>query len=287
MERICLFGSAGFIGSALKYYLLKLGYQVDCPSRELNLEVKKDVAAFFSSRPSFNLVINASGSGSVQGSIVNPQNDWNKNVLIVQNIGEALLSFSTKTTLLNFSSAAVYGNPSSLPIPEDSDCSPLSPYGKHKLEAEIWLNKQRSEHGLNSISLRPFSVYGPGQDKLLIADLFKRIVVNKERHVVLFGNGKESRDFIFIHDLCLAVDLIIKNHHSLKGPINIASGQEVRIETVAKVFSILFNVDITFNGETRVGDPNNWHADISLIATLGFAPNWTIESGIKEILRHY
>ena len=106
------------------------------------------------------------------------------------------------------SSAAVYGSPSSLPITEQSDIKPISPYGWHKYLSEILCKKYFSLYKMQTISLRVFAVYGERLTKQLFWDIYEKI--QKSNDITLFGTGNESRDFINIKDLVLAIELVVE-----------------------------------------------------------------------------
>jgi UDP-glucose 4-epimerase len=111
--------------------------------------------------------------------------------------------------------------------------------------------------------------------------MYQKAIANPE--IELWGDGTESRDFIFINDLVYAIDLILEKDSSTFNIYNLASGEEVTIETLAKLFfkELGGNIKYKFNGQTRAGDPRNWKASIEKLATLGFVPGHSLEDGLK------
>lgn len=290
--KILIIGSSGFIGSNCTNYFSKKGHDVyltDIFQYKINNyfilnEVEPDFEAIFKDI-TFDVCINCSGSANVSFSFDNPKKDFELNVLNVYKILLAIKQFNPNCKLINFSSAAVYGNPEYLPIDEKSIQNPLSPYGYHKLQSEILLEEYSRFFGLKTCSLRVFSAYGPGLKKQLFWDLYQKIRLNKL--VEIFGTGEESRDFIYIDDLILAIELIIQKAKFNGESINIASGIEISIKNVVEDFISNYDsaVKYQFNGNTKIGDPLNWKADISILKSMGFLPKTTINIGISNYIK--
>lgn len=210
-------------------------------------------------------VINCAGSPGVSFSINNPVKDFDLNVRLVEQIGVLLKNFSQNTLLVNLSSAAVYGQPKKLPISENSLLNPISPYGFHKKISEDLLIQFNYLWNINYLNLRLFSVYGPFLRKQLFWDVYQKAL--KKTPITLFGNGNETRDFIFIKDVCNAIVKLIRNKDSFNKTFNIASGQETTINEAVLLFLKNFKTsNFSFNGLIKEGDPLFWKADISLVS---------------------
>jgi UDP-glucose 4-epimerase len=292
--RLLIIGSKGFIGSHCTKYFSKLkNYsvaQADIHPRgdsgnytELEKE-NTDFDILFKNN-SFDVCINASGSPGVGFSIENTSRDFILNTVNVFKILTAIKNFNPACRFINLSSAAVYGNPISLPVRESDLASPLSPYGFHKLQSEPTLREFYEWNHVGTLSLRIFSAYRPGIKKQIFWDIYQKI---KNSHVVeFFGTGTESRDFIYIDDLVTAIDILIQKA-SFKGQvINVARGTETTISHVASCFINKYDPHKTFRftGKKREGDPGNWKADISSLISLGFSPRTTIEAGVDSYIK--
>ena len=295
--RILVIGSEGFIGKNISNFFIKNGDEVVGidfkASKALTVKYKFIRILSFNYNledllESFipDVLIFAGGSANIQLSIEQPNLDFEANVVSVSKLLESVRKINLKCKFIHFSSAAVYGNPKSLPINEDDNVNPLSPYGWHKYQAELLCKEYYNVYKLPTCNLRPFSVYGPGQYKLLFWDLFQKM--KEDSSVVnLYGTGNETRDFIFIDDLLNAIQLIIKNG-DFKGTIyNIASGSETSIHIAANIFKKSLGIDkeIKFIGTERIGDPLYWNANIAKISALGFNVNTNLESGLKLYLK--
>ena len=290
--KLLIIGANGFIGGNAVVFFADKGYEVDgCDVvvddslRERNImllsDSQPDFGRFFTDN-SYDICLNASGLAHVGFSFDNPEKDFELNVLNVNKILVAIRKFNPKCKFINFSSAAVYGNPVKLPIAEDADTKPLSPYGFHKLQSEYLLKEYSKFFGLHTCSLRVFSAFGPRLKKQLFWDMYQKSLQSSQ--IELFGTGEESRDFIFIEDLLEAVELVIK-HGNFEGEvINVASGTEITIKEAAEIFYGLLNpgISFSFTGKIKMGDPNNWKADITLLQKMGFVAKWDLKNGLRR-----
>ena len=231
-----------------------------------------------------DICINCSGAASVPLSLQFPLKDFSLNTLNVFKILEAIRTHQPKCKFLNLSSAAIYGNPASLPISEDFESKPLSPYGLHKLQAEQICGEFYTYYNIATCSVRIFSAYGNGLKKQLFWDMYKKFSTGET--VELFGTGNESRDFIHVDDIVKALQLVIGNAAFSGEKINLANGEEYSIKTVADLFkkNLQSNIEIKFNNQVKTGDPLNWRADISVLQAMGYLPSVSLEDGIESYI---
>ena len=287
--KLLIIGSNGFIGSnAVKYFTLKGIEVIECDvvlrSHQNYYTIHNPTVDFDNifKEHTFDVCINASGLANVQLSFQQPLLDYELNVSNVFNILTALQKHNPTCKFINFSSAAVYGNPQNLPINESAFLSPLSPYGKHKKYSEEICKEFNQFFNIPTCSLRVFSAYGPGLAKQLFWDLYQKQKVSDV--INLFGTGKESRDFIYIIDLLDAVNCVINKARFEGEAINFGNGEEEYIESVAKYFLSHFgqNKKLLFTGEQKIGDPHNWKADIRLLKSMGYTKSTNIKEGINK-----
>lgn len=287
---VVIIGFNGFIGSHLTSYFNSIGANILCVGRQIHDSLIPSKLSFeqflaLESKIDFDIWINAAGNSNVQLSILHPEADYIANVDLVKSLLNLKRKIAPTGVFVHFSSAAVYGNPEILPICEMSDLSPITPYGKHKLLSEELCENVSLEFGLKTLVFRPFSIYGIGQRKLLLWDIFYKFKQG-ENPIVLFGNGKESRDYLNIKDLTKLVEFGINQsilNNQLFDIYNVASGIESTVDSITKIVkSILPEIEFNFSGETRNGDPRNWKADISKAKHLGFNPRIALVEGIIE-----
>ncbi len=291
--RIIIIGSKGFIGSHLvTFFKQKIGNDVTgCDIKENTNDVNyfqvdkmnPDYSKIFKNHQ-YEVCIYAGGNGSVPYSIEHPEKDYHLNTVLVDRLLDTIKLFQTNCKFVHISSAAVYGSPETLPITEESEVKPMSPYGWNKFLSEIICRKYYSLYKIPTISLRVFSVYGVGIRKQLFWDIHQKL--EKSNEITLYGTGNESRDFIYISDLISAFDILIQKSKFQGEVYNVSSGIENTIKEAAEIFAMKkgSNNKIVFGGETKAGDPNNWRADISKINKMGFTAQVNLESGLQKYI---
>lgn len=290
--KILVIGSKGFLGKAVVQELQQQAFTVfeadivNDYNNSTYFQVDVTNADFRSilRDHQFGWIVNCAGAASVPDSFTNPHRDFSLNVNLVSLMLNAIREENPDCKFLQFSSAAVYGNPIKLPIQETDATAPLSPYGFHKLQAEKLCEMYYQQFGIHSKVIRIFSAFGPGLEKQLLWDIFKK--TRNEQSVALFGTGNESRDFIYSVDVAKAVAAILKQNDQGFTIYNLASGVQTTVQQAAQ--NLLSALDclkvLTFNGKNRTGDPLNWQADISKItAETGFKPTYNFETAILEL----
>jgi UDP-glucose 4-epimerase len=289
--KILVIGSKGFIGShVVNHFSIDNEVWgadvVDLSAKNyFKLEKRNTNYETLFEKHQFDACINASGNGSVPISLNLPVFDFELNVTNTIKLLDALRVHNPSCKYINMSSAAVYGNPSLLPIKEDVQLKPLSPYGWHKLYSEQISKEYYYLYNLKTINLRLFSVYGEHLKKQLFWDIYQKCL--RTNDVELFGTGNETRDFIYIEDLMIAIDCILKKGLFNGEAVNVASGIETAIKEAASIFCNAVNPDIIirFNSIVKPGDPLNWKADVSLLKSFGFENGVNIETGLTNTVK--
>lgn len=288
--KVLIIGSSGFIGSHLFQYLGQRGFEVKgCDIRKVKFSEdsfillssgNEDFSGIFED-DTYDLCINASGSASVPFSISNPADDFRLNVTNVYLLLHKILRYQPSCRFINFSSAAVYGNPDSLPVSEAIPPSPLSPYGFHKMLSEHICNEFYKLYKIETLSLRVFSAFGPRLHKQLFWDLAGK--ADNSGIVELYGTGDESRDFIYIDDLVNAVEKVIYGSRFNGEVINVSSGEETSVRYAAETFLSCYRPDavLRFSGIAKPGDPVHWKADVTKLTSMGFRTSIKFTEGIR------
>lgn len=293
-QKVLVTGVGGFIGRYVSRYFAEQGWAVtgidsippeNAPGLylsayyQLHLPNKSFHTLLHETRP--DLIINCAGRSSVPWSFPNPSNDFMSNAVLPHQLLEACRMNSPESKFINISSAAVYGNPQSLPIREDSNPAPISPYGFHKLQSEQICREYSQIYNVPTVSVRIFSAYGPGLRRQVLWDICQKAL--SSRSIVLQGTGAESRDFIHAYDISRAF-MILFNSAPMQGEVyNLASGQEITISELSSILlaALKYKGDIVFDGQVPTGVPLNWEADISRIAALGFEPSIPLRQGAE------
>jgi UDP-glucose 4-epimerase len=288
--KVLVIGSKGFIGAHVADYFSSLpdtevfecDVMVDYEKVNYFLidATNSDYQNVFQNNP-FDVCINCSGAASVPDSIKNPFRDFTLNTYNVVKMLDAIRTNQPGCKFINLSSAAVYGNPSELPVHEKLPLNPISPYGIHKMQAEQVCQTYSSFYNIPTCSLRIFSAYGNGLKKQLFWDLYRK--AKNSDAIEMFGTGKETRDFIHVDDVVRAIQCCLNNANFVGESINVANGTEITIEDAVNSFLSFFPDERTanFNKITKKGDPLNWRADISILKGMGYSPFVDIQQGLE------
>jgi len=140
-------------------------------------------------------------------------------------------------------------------------------------------------HGVRTAALRIFSAYGGGLHRQVVWDLTRKIIQARGAPIRILGTGQESRDFIHGRDVASAVETVYAKSALHGEVINLATGQEIFIRDLAATIQAVSGVDseLRFDGRTPEGYSLRWHADVSLLAELGFEPTVGLERGVAEV----
>ena len=269
-KNILITGGEGFIGGHLARFLAKNNnvkiFDIKTGKDIRNLDLlEKELKGI-------DYVFHFAGLISVEESIRKPLEYIENNLIGSYNVLKASLNAHVKKVIFA-SSAAVYGDNPENPKNENTYPIPKSPYSILKLTVEKLMKMFRTD-GLDTISLRFFNVYGPGQKlnssySSVIPIFISRALKND--NLVVLGDGKQTRDFIYIEDIINACILA-----SVKGSgeFNIGSGKQTSINDIAKIIIELTNSKSKIlNKKQREGDIVHSLADISKAKeVLGFQP---------------
>jgi UDP-glucose 4-epimerase len=239
-----------------------------------DLSDPKRIASIFE-RDGPEALVHLAAPASVPESVRNPREDFRAHVMPTLNVFEAVRIARGPIRVVLISSAAVYGNPDSLPVSESAPLAPISPYGFHKVHQELLLDEYAAIHGVRGCKARLFSTYGENQRRLAVWDIARRAIGGE---TTVMGSGDETRDYLYAGGAGRAI-VIIAERGELRGEaINVSSGEEVSIRGLAaEIFRLAaVNGEPRFTGETLPGSPSRWRADISRLLALGFEPpSWS------------
>ncbi len=307
MNKVLVTGGAGFIGSHLVEALLEKGCQVavidDLSSGHLaNLDHIKDQITFIKGDIRDTDLIDKAASGcdtvfhlaaivSVPKTVRNPLESAGVNDVGTLLVFEAARKMGVRRVIIS-SSCAVYGDDPQLPKKELMMPKPLSPYAVHKLAGEHYASIYHKLHGLETVALRYFNVYGPRQDPSspysgVISIFMSKAIANSPP--TIYGDGAQYRDFIFVADV---VQANLQAAVSTKAPgqvFNIGSGGFVRINQLWDKICAISGSDIEPRYEaTRPGDIVESVADIDTAGdVLEFGPAYSFDQGLKATYEWY
>lgn len=311
-NKICLVtGAAGFIGSHLCRRLLNEKCRVigvDSFTDYYDRDIKKKNVEDLVQNPSFKLLhedvtnIEKSGLESEgiqwifhQAAQAGVRASWGRefehythhNILGTQR----LLEWARKVKPERFiyaSSSSIYGNTGKLPMHEDDLPRPLSPYGVTKLAAEHLCSLYHQNFGIPAVSLRYFTVYGPGQRPDMAFHRFiKALITGTE--LTIYGTGEQTRDFTYISDIVDA-NLSAAETRDIEGRVyNLGGGSRISVNAVLEILGRLSGQKIKVRHEpVQAGDPPHTYADTERARReLDFSPKLSVEQGLELMMRSF
>lgn len=251
-KNVLVTGGAGFIGSYLVEEYLKqgagkvivfddfsTGFRANLGARETRVKIvegsilNEKLLEHTIERENAQIVDHEAAELEVYTGILNAQKDAQVNILGTLNVLNAAMKNNVEKVLFA-SSGAVYGEPEYLPIDEDHPLTPHWPYGVSKLSAERYCIQYSRLYSLNTTAFRYSIVYGPREWFGRVLTMFiKRIFLEKKPPIV-FGDGNQLRDFVFIDDLVKAHVLAIQNFRTAGETFNLSSGKGISIRELAE-----------------------------------------------------
>jgi UDP-glucose 4-epimerase len=289
---IVVTGGAGFIGGHLVDSLrgsntvrvLDITPGADLPTGVTGIEADvRDEAAVDRVVADADLVFHEAALVSVEASVADPTRSHVINATGTLNVLEAARRHDARVVLA--SSAAVYGHPEYTPVDEGHPMEPTSPYGLDKLAADHYARLYHDRYGLETVALRYFNVYGPGQTG---GDYAGVITVFLEQAlaggpITVHGDGGQTRDFVFVEDIVRANRLAAETDH-VGTAYNIGTGDSITIRELAELIRELTDSDPDIvHTDPRAGDIQQSKADIARAgADLGYEPAVSLREGLER-----
>jgi len=180
------------------------------------------------------------------------------------------------------SSSSIYGQAEALPTPEDTLPRPFSPYGVTKLAAEHLCDAYHGNYGLEVVSLRYFSVYGPRQRPDMAFNIFCNAAL-EHRPLTLFGDGSQTRDFTFVADVVAATRAAAEIPGIAGGVYNVGGGSRVSVNEAIELLGDYAGRPLEVERQDVVrGDVRDTGADTTRArADLGFEPRTAFADGLR------
>ncbi len=291
-------GGAGFIGKHLVRDLFQKGFEVavidriprprDFPSSNRLVYHRADLngtSSRWRAKPG-TIIVHLAANTSVQESVQRP-------LLTVRANIEAtcrMLDLARKVDSERFlfaSTAAIYGDRRSSCRETDTP-APASPYASSKLASEYYCKVYTRLYGIPTVVLRYFNVYGPGQSKLY-AGVITRFVNEAllRKPPIIFGNGRQTRDFVFIDDVIRATVSSLTRAVPGGTILNIGTGRATSIVSLARHVLKAFNLRNLrlIHAPPRVGEIRHSQANISAArAKIGFRPRYQLAKGLPPTI---
>ncbi len=303
MSKVVITGGAGFIGSHITDMCLRRGDQVVtldnfATGHHKNIEAflendsyqlvdadicnKQQIDAYFKDA---DYVLHLAARISVPESMDKPTAYFATNTIGTLTVLQCAQQHAVKS-MIHSSSAAIYGDNPTLPKVETMLPEPLSPYAISKLDGEYLLSMQSKIH---TVSLRYFNVFGPRQDPLSAYAAAVPIFIHhavRNQDIVIFGDGEQTRDFIYVEDIAKANLTACEKG---KGVINAACGRSISIKELAKqIIDITGSTSQIEHQPERSGDIKHSCADNSrYVQQLGLQPQADLRKGLEKTIDYF
>ncbi len=298
-SNVLILGGTGFVGHHLVSHLSSKSFTV--------YSLARNPEAFSSEGKSINIegnisnttllrrlikhcpVIVHAASDSVPGDTVNvPLCEAHNNFLPTISLIEGLHAFEQRHLIFISSGGAIYGNPPSNPVAENTSCHPLSYHGACKASLELFLYTLTHQTNNRVTILRPSNLYGPGQRNKrnfgLIRVLLSNVLTNSE--ITIWGDGSIEKDYLHVDDLISACEKVIR-HSCQKRYVayNVGSGKGYSINTICDIIEEITEKKLKKTYEpSRLVDPNQIVLNTDKIRQeLGWTPRIDLYEGIKEL----
>ncbi len=298
--RYVVTGGAGFVGSYLVKLLVKEGHKVAVidnlhKGKKENLDSVISDIEFFQAdirdiEKMREILVNIDGVFHqaaltvVQESFVKKQEYYDVNVRGTENIFK--LALENKFKVVFASSSSVYGHKKTVPIIENMERDPINPYGQTKLDDE-YLAEKYSKLGVEISGLRYFNIFGKGQTPEYAGVITKFLErIGKEQPPIIFGDGSQIRDFIYVEDIAKA-NLVIMEKNVSDLFFNVGTGNAISISELAKMMLQISGLDKEPEFKEKLeGDIMKSQADISLIRErYEWNSDMRLENWLKGIIK--
>lgn len=227
---------------------------------------------------------------SVPESMIKPDECYDINVNGTINILDASKEYRIKKVVLS-SSAAIYGDNPESPKTVKMHPQPKTPYAVTKLEGERLLKEYHKKFGLGTISLRYFNVFGPRQDPKSQYAAAVPIFISKalkNEPIIIYGDGEQTRDFIFVKDVVKA-NILAATNENASGVFNVALGQSISINQIAKKIIMILNSKSKIEYlPARLGDIKHSLASIKETKDeLKFINDYNLDEGLAQTIDYF
>lgn len=285
-------------GGGYKYHCEEYGY----PVIELRIGDVCNQEAVEKAVEVVDTVVHLAANTGVAPSVANPTLDMESNVVGTFNLLEACRKSNVKQFIFASSSAPI--GEAEPPIHEEKAPRPVSPYGASKLAGEGYCSAYYRTFGIKTVSLRFGNVYGPlSKNKNSVVAKFIKQALNGET-LEIYGDGNQTRDFIYIDDLIQAIILSINlnpspHNHLLPTPkpwgevFQIATFKETTVNEIAEKIKLIVkketgkDIDVVY-GKPRTGDTKRNYSDISKAKKiLGYEPRFDLDTGLIHTFEYF
>lgn len=296
---ILVTGGSGFLGKHLCRALQTAGHEITSLDLRENSEFKtiladvRDLERMRQEIKQFDLVFHLASLIEAGESVENPHLYFENNITGTLNVLVAMQENGIKQFIFS-SSAAVYGEPLSVPITEDSRTLPINPYGVTKLAMEGMLASFVKSFGFSGVALRYFNLYGPEEHHQPETHAIPRFIeqIKNGDEVTVWGDGGHVRDFLYIDDVVSAhlkaLDLLQRSKPNYYY-CNLSTGNGNSVMEIIKLLEEIMNKTANIKHfPDRPGDPRALIADPSkALELLGWKAEIGIKAGLSKTVDYF
>jgi len=234
-----------------------------------------------------DVVVHQAAQAGVRTSVEEPRKVTAVNVDGTVNVLQSSVDADVERVIIA-SSSSVYGKPVSLPYDEAHPTEPVSPYGVSKLANEHYARVYHELHGLPTVCLRYFTVYGPRmRPNMAISNFVSRCLAGEPP--VIYGDGKQTRDFTYVDDVVEANRTLLAADEADGEALNVGSTDNIEIRELAEVIrdQLAPDLELVFE-DAREADAEHTHADVTKARELiGYEPSTDIRTGVGRFVEWY
>lgn len=299
--KVLVTGGCGFIGSNTVDSLIQNGHDVvviDNLSTGYKENLNKNAKFYLEDINNKNIdkifeiekpevIYHFAAQIDIQLSVKDPILDAKNNILGTINVLDSMKNHNVRKIIYS-SSAAVYGVPNYLPIDEKHSTEPISFYGISKLTPELYIKNYSNLYNFKYSILRYANAYGIRQDAKgeggVIAIFINKLLNNESPRI--FGDGTQTRDFIFIKDIVNAnLSVLDSSDNTI---LNVSNNISIDINKLFREIKDILNsnVDVIYE-DKRAGDIKDSVLDNTLIKNIGFEPKYNLRRGLEETIEYY
>jgi UDP-glucose 4-epimerase len=307
VKDILVTGGAGFIGSSLIPVLLSKGYRVIVVDH-LTTGKKENIASFYSRRnfefirldlidinklkhvvKECDLIFHLAANVEVRRGEFDTEIDFRNNIVATRNVLESMRTSNKCKKIIFASSSVVYGEPFTIPTPEDyGPLKPISLYGASKLACEALISGYVGMFGIDAVIFRLANIVGPSSGHGVIFDLIRKLKKSEDKYLEILGDGTQKKSYLYIDD---CVDALVIGLNELGSGIeifNVGSNDQVDTNTIARIVlaelgmqrEIKYMSDRT-DGRGWLGDIKNMLLSTDKIQKIGWKINYSSEDSVS------
>jgi len=301
--KVLVTGGAGFIGSHIVDNLIENNHEVvildnltSGAAQNINkkasfyeLDMRQDLTELFVEEK-IDAVCHTAAKTNMRESISDPEADAEINIMGLLNLLKTCIEHGVQKFVFSSTGGALYGDTDIIPTPESEPAQPISPYGISKMAGERYGFFYHNNHDLDVTVLRYSNVYGPRLErKAKVGAAVLKIMesIDREQKPQVFGDGEQTRDFVYVKDVARANRLALEKAEGYK-IYNVGSGVETSVNSLVQFIADVFDKTIKSEHVSAIkGEIKRSSLDVQKARNeIGWEPDIDLRTGIELLYRH-